>query len=332
MATSRYSPTQQAPTQQVRAPAPQPAMRTNPYVAAKPSSGQTPATSQPSRYSNQRSTQPQGTRHIAQDPADRYGRRSPAQQFAARARGGNLGRPTPSATVTSSGSHPTGPSGGSGDQNRDAGPSSQALAAPAGGGSRYSGLASQPHQVTRQTPGPSAYAPAYGRQSQPSRPPNYPSRSGSSGSRASVTDSPVQPGPRSRAALPQAQSQTTRQPALDGFCPVTLQEHRVWQRGDQRFSIYHRGRLFLCASQAELEKFKGNPEFYFPLLLGLDPVQLLQENQVVEGNRRFGLWYKKSMILFSSEASLNTFCNQPERFMPGIRQAMVTHQATGRWR
>lgn len=131
---------------------------------------------------------------------------------------------------------------------------------------------------------------------------------------------PRQPAPQQPQAAPAGQPQF----AMDGYCPVTLMEHMKWQKGDPRWGAQHQGQIYLFSSQVEQQKFLANPNQYSPVLSGIDPVAYFSKGQTVPGNRRFGLTYRGTLYLFSSEESLQTFWNDPMRYSSMAQQAMAS--------
>ncbi|QDU75119.1 Thiol:disulfide interchange protein DsbD [Bremerella volcania] len=112
--------------------------------------------------------------------------------------------------------------------------------------------------------------------------------------------------------------------AMDGYCPVTLVEQMKWQKGDPRWGAQHQGQIYLFSSQNEQQKFLANPNQYSPVMSGIDPVAYLGNGKVVPGDRRFGLTYRGTLYLFSSEESLQTFWNDPQRYSSMVQQAMAS--------
>ena len=120
--------------------------------------------------------------------------------------------------------------------------------------------------------------------------------------------------------------------ALDGHCPVTLCNEERWAKGDPRFGLVHRGRTYLFASREHLQMFWERPDTYSPILAGMDPVRLLEEGRVVEGDRHYGLVYQpstgphsvKQIYLFDGEETLNRFFQDPARYAQPIQQAIQT--------
>ena len=74
--------------------------------------------------------------------------------------------------------------------------------------------------------------------------------------------------------------------------------------------------------EEQRQQFLANPDAYCPVFSGVDPVLLLDNNQVVEGSRRFGFDYRGAFYLFSSQESMNRFKSQPDLYAAGVRQAM----------
>jgi YHS domain-containing protein len=122
---------------------------------------------------------------------------------------------------------------------------------------------------------------------------------------------------------PVATKETARPPVgMDGYCPVTLLRKNSWTKGDPRYGVIHRGHLYLFAGPEEKEVFFADPDQYSPVLSGIDPVRLAEAGEAILGERAHGVVYRKRVYLFSSEANLERFWEEPERFASPIRQAM----------
>lgn len=110
--------------------------------------------------------------------------------------------------------------------------------------------------------------------------------------------------------------------AFDGYCPVTLRSAHKWVAGNPKFGAIHRGRTFLFTSDEQRQQFFANPDAYCPVFSGMDPVLLLEQNQIVEGSRRFGFEYRGAFYLFASQDSMDRFKSQPDQYAAGVKQAM----------
>lgn len=116
---------------------------------------------------------------------------------------------------------------------------------------------------------------------------------------------------------------------LDGYCPVTLVEKRVWRKGDVRFGAVHRGRTYLFASDEAQKKFLANPDHFAPILSGIDAVQYTSNGRTVEGKRDFGVVYRGQVYLFENAASRDAFEKTPDQFVTAAQQAMLKTEQGG---
>lgn len=111
--------------------------------------------------------------------------------------------------------------------------------------------------------------------------------------------------------------------AFDGFCAVTLKNDRIWLKGNMKYGAYHRGRTFLFAGREQQKLFLANPDAYSPVFSGMDVVKMIDENQKVEGSRKFGFEYRDAFYLFSNQQTMERFAANPDRYAAGVRQAML---------
>lgn len=93
-------------------------------------------------------------------------------------------------------------------------------------------------------------------------------------------------------------------------------------KGDPRWGAIHRGRTYWFASQQEQQQFLQKPDYYAPALSGNDPVLAIEHKQIVPGLREHSLDYDNLIYLFASEATLEQFTANPERYAASVRQAM----------
>jgi YHS domain-containing protein/thiol-disulfide isomerase/thioredoxin len=111
---------------------------------------------------------------------------------------------------------------------------------------------------------------------------------------------------------------------FDGFCPVSMRNSNLtkWVPGNPQFGVQHRGRTYWFAGPQEKQQFWANPDLYAPALSGLDSVLAIDHRQQVPGRREHSVDYDNVFYMFSSEASLQQFTANPERYAAGVRQAM----------
>ncbi len=103
-------------------------------------------------------------------------------------------------------------------------------------------------------------------------------------------------------------------PALDGFCPVTFADADRWTRGRPEYSAEHNGRVYRLADEESLARFRADPTRYTPAMNGRDVVLAQRESRLVEGDRRYGMWFRGRMFLFQSDKTLEEFCKDPRTF------------------
>jgi protein disulfide-isomerase len=130
-----------------------------------------------------------------------------------------------------------------------------------------------------------------------------------------TTQSPIVPDARQ---LPQGAPPL----GFDGYCAVSMRTSWKWVAGDPKWGAIHRGRTYWFVSPQEQQQFLANPDYYAPALAGMDPVFAIDHQQSVAGVREHSLDYDNQFYLFSSEATLEQFTANPERYATGVRQAM----------
>jgi hypothetical protein len=167
------------------------------------------------------------------------------------------------------------------------------------------GLRGPSPDIAQQTPPsvgwPSEIGPPRGPATPPPSPQNPPSlQNPSAPVSPAIAQRPVEPPPI----------------GLDGYCPVQLLENNRWVRGTHEGGVIHRGRLYLCATPEERQRFMANPDLYAPVLDGCDVVLAVDQNQLVPGQRKYGVRYEKDnrVYLFSSQASGDRFAQDPGRY------------------
>jgi YHS domain-containing protein len=110
--------------------------------------------------------------------------------------------------------------------------------------------------------------------------------------------------------------------AFDGYCPVSMRNSWKWIAGDPRFGVVHRGHTYWFATAEEQKQFWTDPDRYTPALSGMDPVLAIDHQQQVPGKREHSLDYDGIFYMFASEATLQQFTANPQRYSTGVRQAM----------
>ena len=110
--------------------------------------------------------------------------------------------------------------------------------------------------------------------------------------------------------------------ALDGRCPVTLMESRVWEKGDRRWGARHEGHVYLFTGAAEQQRFLADPDRYSPVCSGLDVVLFVDRGEQKAGSREHGVFFGDRVYLFSSEESLRQFSSAPHRYASAMTKGL----------
>jgi YHS domain-containing protein/thiol-disulfide isomerase/thioredoxin len=139
---------------------------------------------------------------------------------------------------------------------------------------------------------------------------------------------PAAPAAASQTAIPGAAPDPRQLPTgapplgFEGYCPVSMRNSWKWVAGDPRWGVVHRGHTYWFAGPEEQKQFWTDPDRYTPALSGMDPVLALDHKQQVPGKREHSLDYDGLFYMFASEATLQQFTANPQRYSTGVRQAM----------
>jgi YHS domain-containing protein len=107
---------------------------------------------------------------------------------------------------------------------------------------------------------------------------------------------------------------------LDGFCPVTLTDKRIWSRGNVAWVAVHRGRTYLFVGESEQQRFLKAPDRYAPIFSGNDVVSWIDQITLEPGKREHGVFYNSMVLLFANEQSLATFCKDPTGYLLSLEE------------
>ena len=111
--------------------------------------------------------------------------------------------------------------------------------------------------------------------------------------------------------------------ALEGYCPVQLQEHDRWVAGNPSYRLTYQGQVFVFSSDAAKRRFEAAPERFAPMLGGNDVVLAMEENRNVPGSVSHSAVWHGRVYLFSSAATLAAFHDDPSRYSKTTQQAAL---------
>ncbi len=98
---------------------------------------------------------------------------------------------------------------------------------------------------------------------------------------------------------------------LKGYCPVSLIDGRVWEKGAAKYAWSVGGVAYRVKDAAALAKFRANPERYAPQLSGYDPHLLSTTARAVPGRAAFAAFYEGKLYLHATEGSRKAFIADP---------------------
>jgi YHS domain-containing protein len=104
-------------------------------------------------------------------------------------------------------------------------------------------------------------------------------------------------------------------PALGGYCPVTIRTKGVWARGrvEDRVAVDDH-LLFLTAGPAEHDAFLADPIKFIPVLAGDCAVSLVDQDRREKGSIFHAAEHAGRMYLFADEAHKTAFKSDPAKY------------------
>ena len=105
-----------------------------------------------------------------------------------------------------------------------------------------------------------------------------------------------------------------RHDGLGGKCPVALRDDRELIDGLPEFSVTHKGQVILLSSPKARAAFTARPDEYLPAADGMDLVSIDQRRPRL-GRLDFATWYRGRLYLFTTQANLIEFGEQPSRYV-----------------
>lgn len=99
--------------------------------------------------------------------------------------------------------------------------------------------------------------------------------------------------------------------AMEGYCPVCLQEMKKWVKGNPAYSAVYDGRKYLFPSDKQRQMFLANPQRYVPVLNGDCVVCFAKMHERVPGNIRYGAFHGGRVYFFASQEQKQMFMSDP---------------------
>lgn len=106
--------------------------------------------------------------------------------------------------------------------------------------------------------------------------------------------------------------------ALGGYCPVNLVRTGTLKPGLLGLSERYDGRVYRFLDAESREAFRKEPERYLPGVGGHCIVHLVDVEEAVPGDPRFGVYYKRRLYLCADASSREQFARDPEHYIGAV--------------
>ncbi|MEO6809008.1 MAG: thioredoxin family protein [Isosphaeraceae bacterium] len=111
-----------------------------------------------------------------------------------------------------------------------------------------------------------------------------------------------------------ASVQPPPEPAMGGYCPVSLVKGQGLVRGRESLAVQYDGGVYRFADENNRTAFLKQPEVYLPSNGGRCPVRQVKDGAAVAGNPRCGVYYRDRLYLCADEPARRQFAEHPEQF------------------
>lgn len=115
-------------------------------------------------------------------------------------------------------------------------------------------------------------------------------------------------------SAPAAQPAMNDQPAFGGLCLPSVNETRSLVSGTPQFALKYHGKTLFFTDAQQMQKFKNNPELYWPMYDGNCPVTMAENRQAVEGNLEYAAMFRGKLWLSSTPQHMQKFVKHPTTY------------------
>ena len=106
-----------------------------------------------------------------------------------------------------------------------------------------------------------------------------------------------------------------QQYAMEGYCPVSIQQQGVWVRGSYQNHVEHKGKKYLLAGEMEKKLFLEDPARYAPVLGGDCLVSQTDAGKLTPGSVYHPLIYEGKLYLFAGPEQVRAFKADPTKYV-----------------
>ena len=108
--------------------------------------------------------------------------------------------------------------------------------------------------------------------------------------------------------------------AFNGTCIVNAIEKREIVAGSPEHTLIFKGQTLYFSSEANKQKFEARPSAYWPMLDGVCPITLLNEDREIQGDLQFAAFFRKRLWVFTTEQNLRQFLDEPAEIVEEVEE------------
>lgn len=138
-----------------------------------------------------------------------------------------------------------------------------------------------------------------------------------------ASDSQQRPAEDSAGSAKLSNSAVTSAAAFNGTCIVNAVENREIIAGSPQHMLIYKGQQLHFSNEESKQKFESQPSAYWPMLDGVCPITLLDEEQEVQGDLQFAAFFRKRLWVFTTEQHLRQFLEEPAEIMEEVEEMMA---------
>lgn len=109
-------------------------------------------------------------------------------------------------------------------------------------------------------------------------------------------------------------------PSFGGLCLPSVNETRSLVSGSPEFSLIFRGKKLNFRDAGQMQKFRANPELFWPMHDGNCPVTQAEGGQAVEGELKYAAMFRGKLWLSSSAEQMQKFVKRPTAYANALQK------------
>lgn len=110
-----------------------------------------------------------------------------------------------------------------------------------------------------------------------------------------------------RTSSDEATEERSESRGMSGYCPVTIKQQGIWQRGKSKFKATYDNKIYMMSGPDELAAFRENPLEFIPVLGGDSVVSYVSTGERMAGSVFHATQYQNRLYLMRDAAERQTF-------------------------